>query len=340
MIANKINSFSLWLLILALLVISIIIIGGYTRISDSGLSITEWKPISGILFPLTDKSWLAEFAKYKLTDEFLLINSSMTVNEFKFIYFWEWFHRFFARVLGFMFIIPLIFLIYNNKIPKKYTVHISVIGFLLISQAIIGWYMVKSGLVDRVDVSHYRLSIHLINAFLILGLIIFTFVSSFPNSIDINIRLAKNIIILFAVLLIFQIFYGAFVSGTHSGLIYNTWPSYDKKIIPENLNELTPAVMNFFENKIFILFLHRSMAFVLLGLIVFLNIKMLKSKILKRSKRLLLFLNLSFVLQIILGIWMTYENIPWHAALAHQGNSIIMFSITIYFLSQSLIKIK
>ena len=98
--------------------------------------------------------------------------------------------------------------------------------------------------------------------------------------------------------------------------------------------------MNFFENKIFILFLHRSMAFVLLGLIVFLNIKMLKSKILKRSKRLLLFLNLSFVLQIILGIWMTYENIPWHAALAHQGNSIIMFSITIYFLSQSLIKIK
>ena len=336
---NKINLFSIWLHILGLLVISIIIIGGYTRISDSGLSITEWEPISGILYPLSNQSWLNEFAKYKLTDEFKLINSNMTLYEFKFIYFWEWFHRFFARLIGVIFLIPLSVMILRKQFPKKFTVHVSIIGFLLVTQAIVGWYMVKSGLVNRVDVSHYRLSVHLINAFLILGIIIFTIVSSLDKFYDARIKKSKNILILFSIFLFFQIFYGAFVSGTHSGLLSNTWPNYNGKLIPDNALDLIPVWMNFFENKNFILFFHRSFAFVLLALMLVLNLKMLKNKIQGYSKFLLFILNLSFLLQILLGIFMTYQNIPWYAALAHQGNSIILFTITIFFLSQSLKKL-
>ena len=132
MMSNKINLFSIWLLILGVLVISIIIIGGYTRISDSGLSITEWEPISGILYPFSNQSWLNEFSKYKLTDEFKLINSNMTLVEFKFIYFWEWFHRFFARLIGVIFLIPLLFIIFKKQFPKQFTIHIFLIGLFLI----------------------------------------------------------------------------------------------------------------------------------------------------------------------------------------------------------------
>ncbi len=325
---------------LGLSIIIIIIIGGYTRISDSGLSITEWDPITGILFPLSDEAWIDEFTKYKLTDEFRLINNNMILSDFKFIYFWEWFHRFFARLIGAIFIIPLIFFIYQKKLSKKFYFHVYLIGFLLMMQAIIGWYMVKSGLVDRVDVSHYRLSVHLINAFLILGIIIFTLVSYYPRSIDPNVGFNKNILIIFSSLLFFQIFYGAFVSGTHSGLMYNTWPDYNNKVIPDNINELSPFFINILENKNFILFFHRSFAYVLLITLIILNIKMIKIGISKNTLILLIILNSSFLIQIILGVLMTFNNIPWHTALAHQGNSIIMFSIAIFFLSQSLIKTK
>ncbi len=325
---------------LGLTIVVIIIIGGYTRISDSGLSITEWDPISGILFPLSNQAWIDEFTKYKLTDEFRLINNNMALSDFKFIYFWEWFHRFFARLIGAIFIIPLIFLTYQQKLPKRFYFHVYIIGFLLMMQAIIGWYMVKSGLVDRVDVSHYRLSVHLINAFLILGIIIFTLVSYSPRYVDPNVGFNKNILIIFSSLLFFQIFYGAFVSGTHSGLMYNTWPDYNSKVIPDNINELSPFFINILENKNFILFFHRSFAYVLLITLIILNIKMVKIGMSKNTRKLLIILNFSFLIQIVLGVLMTFNNIPWHTALAHQGNSIIMFSITIFFLSQSLIKTK
>jgi len=263
----------------------------------------------------------------------------MTLIDFKFIYFWEWFHRFFARIIGVIFLIPLLVMIFRKQFPKKFTVHVGIIGFLLMAQAIVGWYMVKSGLVDRVDVSHYRLSIHLINAFLILGVIIFTIVVSSYRFHDIKIKRSKNILILFSIFLFFQIFYGAFVSGTHSGLVSNTWPNYDGKLIPDNILDMIPVWMNFFENKNFILFFHRSFAFILLVLIFFLNTNMLKNNIHGYTKIMLATLNLSFLLQIILGIYMTYQNIPWYAALAHQGNSIILFGITIFFLSQSIKKL-
>ena len=149
---SKINIFPIWLLFLMTLICAIILIGGYTRISDSGLSITEWLPVSGILYPLSEAAWIIEFDKYKLIDEFMLVNSLMTLQEFKVIYFWEWFHRAFARLIGVAYLIPLFFLLFYKKIEKKYYNNVIAVGVLLFAQAFIGWYMVKSGLSERVDV--------------------------------------------------------------------------------------------------------------------------------------------------------------------------------------------
>ncbi|SVC24658.1 uncharacterized protein METZ01_LOCUS277512, partial [marine metagenome] len=146
MLLGKINSFSIWLIVLGLSIVSIILIGGYTRISDSGLSITEWLPVSGILYPMNEAAWEIEFNKYKMIDEFMLVNSSMTLLEFKYIYFWEWFHRTFARFIGLIYLIPLVYLIISKKILRRYFYNIFLIGLLLAIQAIVGWYMVKSGL--------------------------------------------------------------------------------------------------------------------------------------------------------------------------------------------------
>ena len=336
----KINLFLLWLILLGLFVCIIILIGGYTRISDSGLSITQWQPISGILFPLNESQWIIEFSKYKLIDEYKLINSKMSLNEFKFIYFWEWFHRAVARFIGLLFLIPYVIFFIKRKIPSKALLTTTLIGAFIIIQAIVGWYMVKSGLVDRVDVSHYRLSVHLINAFIILALIIFTFVLCQDNYSNSDIVKLKFILLIFTLLIFFQIFYGAFVSGTHAGLTVNTWPTFNGEWIPSNILKMSPILFNFFENKTFIVFFHRSFAFALLFILIFINIRFIKLRLLSNYFYLLITLNFSFVFQILIGIWMTYYNIPWHAALAHQGNSIIMFAITIYLFSRSIVSVK
>ena len=321
-------------------VISIILIGGYTRISDSGLSITEWEPISGILFPLTSSAWNQEFDKYKLIDEFKLINSAMTLQEFKVIYFWEWFHRAFARLIGAIYIIPFIYLVYHQKIEKKYSKNLFIIGLLLIIQAFIGWYMVKSGLVNRVDVSQYRLALHLTTAFIILGFIFHTLFTFYLDNKLISSRSifsnnSSKLLLIFFILVFFQISYGAFVSGTHSGLLYNTWPLYDSYLFPNVLNNSLFKINYLFENSNLIIFIHRSFAILLCILLIFLNYKILVNKLSNKYLSLIILFNISFILQAALGIAMTYLNIPWYLALLHQGNSIIMFLLVfaMYLLS-------
>ena len=312
----------------------IILIGGYTRISDSGLSITEWKPISGVLFPITQVAWLEEFAKYKLIDEFKLINNTMTLNEFKHIYFWEWFHRFFARFIGLVFIIPLFFLLMKNKVVRLDLPYIVSIGFLGMLQAIIGWYMVKSGLVDRVDVSQYRLSFHLITAFLILGLTLTFYVKkkTLESSIFIS-KEEKNeskYFLILLVLIFIQIFYGAYVSGTDSGLLYNTWPNYNSNLIPSNIFSENPLISNFFENGDFIIVFHRTFAAIISLVILLINYRVFNNFFLKNYRRTVVIINILFLIQMCLGILMTYQNIPWHLALLHQGNSILIYAMLVY----------
>ena len=329
----KINIFSIWLLSLTIAICAIIIIGGYTRISDSGLSITEWLPVTGIMYPLSNYQWQVEFSKYQQIDEFMLVNSAMTLNEFKIIYFWEWFHRFFARLIGALYLIPLIYMLIKKKIHKKYLFRIFLIGFLLGIQAFIGWYMVKSGLVGRIDVSQYRLAMHLTMAFVILGITFQTFLVSNIKYID-NKRFyygfGNEFLFLLLFLFIFlQIAYGAFVSGTHSGLLFNTWPMYNDSIFPYIENKALSGFINFFETGEYIIFVHRTFALLVLLLVIHINYILYKKNREIIKNYLLIIFNLSFVLQILLGVLMTFQNIPWHLALAHQGNAIILFLISL-----------
>ena len=337
MLFSKINIFSMWLIILGLSVVSIILIGGYTRISDSGLSITEWLPLSGILYPISDASWEIEFNKYKMIDEFMLVNSTMTLSEFKVIYFWEWFHRAFARLIGLIYIVPLIYLIISKNIPRGYYFNVLLIGLLLATQAIVGWYMVKSGLTDRVDVSQYRLSLHLTIAFVILGLIFYLLLRFVcAHKINEDFIMQNKLILTIFILIFFQILYGAFVSGTDSGLLYNTWPFYNGNVIPEDLIIKNRYLFSFFENKEFILFIHRTFAFILLFVIIFLNFIILNSNSKQESLILIISFDIVFLIQGGIGVLMTFLNIPWYLALTHQGNSIILFLLSIYmcFLSR------
>ena len=328
----KINIFSIWLLSLTFSICAIILIGGYTRISDSGLSITEWLPISGVLYPFSETQWQIEFSKYQKIDEFMLINSTMSLNEFKFIYFWEWFHRFFARFIGVLYLIPLIYLLIKKKINRVYLKRIFAVGLFLVIQAFIGWYMVKSGLVGRVDVSQYRLAMHLTMAFIILGITFQTFLDASIQHIDNkNLYQKANNELIFLLLLLFiffQIAYGAFVSGTHSGLLFNTWPTYDGNIFPVIENNSLVGILNFFETSEYIIFMHRTFALFLLLIVIYINFIFFINSSTKKNYLLILF-NIIFIFQIFLGVLMTYQNIPWHLALAHQGNSIILFLVSI-----------
>ncbi len=330
--ADKINIFSIWLLLLTISICAIILIGGYTRISDSGLSIIEWQPITGILYPITDFQWQIEFDKYKTIDEFMLINSSMTLSEFKIIYFWEWFHRFFARFIGALYLLPLIYLLVKKQIQRQHLFRLTLIGVLLAGQAVIGWYMVKSGLVGRVDVSHYRLAMHLTMAFIILGITFQLLVEANLKKIDDkNFFFKKDnetLFLLLLLLIFFQIAYGAFVSGTHSGLLFNTWPMYNGKIFPPIEGNNLINIINFFEKGEYIIFTHRTFALVLLMLVIYVNYILFVNKS-KKTNYLLIIFNITFILQILLGVLMTFQNIPWHLALAHQGNAIILFLTSI-----------
>ena len=331
MLSSKINSFSIWLIILGLSVVSIILIGGYTRISDSGLSITEWLPVSGILYPISEASWEIEFNKYKMIDEFMLVNSSMSLSEFKYIYFWEWFHRAFARLIGLIYIIPLTYLIISKKIPREYYYNVLLIGLLLSIQAIIGWYMVKSGLTGRVDVSQYRLSLHLTMAFIILGLIFYSLLKFiFHQKENEDLIKRNNFILTLFVLIFFQIIYGAFVSGTDSGLLYNTWPFYNGNLIPGDLIIQNKYLYNIFENKQFIVFFHRTFAFILLLIIIYLNFLIFNKDSKYETVILVVSFDIVFLVQGGIGILMTLLNIPWYLALAHQGNSILLYLLSIY----------
>ena len=330
---NKINIFSIWLLSLTFSICAIILIGGYTRISDSGLSITEWLPISGVIYPLSEAQWNIEFSKYKEIDEFILVNNAMTLNEFKIIYFWEWFHRFFARLIGALYLIPLIYFLIKKQIHRSYKLRVFSIGFLLGVQAVIGWYMVKSGLVGRIDVSQYRLAMHLTMAFVILGI-------TFQTLLDSNMKYISNkkfyykpgnefLFLLLFLFIFLQIAYGAFVSGTHSGLLFNTWPMYDGNIFPLIENNLLSGFVNFFETREYIIFVHRTSALLILLLVIYINYILYKKNGAISKSYLLMAFNFTFILQILLGVMMTFQNIPWHLALAHQGNSIILFLISL-----------
>ena len=319
---------SFWLAIMFCIISIMIIVGGLTRLTDSGLSITKWQLFSGILPPLNNFEWNNYFDLYKKIPEFTEQNYLMTLQEFKVIFWWEWAHRFLGRLIGIFFIVPLVFFTFKEGIKKL--VNLYLIFFLICFQGFIGWYMVSSGLVDRVDVSHFRLSVHLIIAFLILSLILWNYLDLKVKR-NFNGKLKYYIPLFFLILIFCQITIGAFVSGMDAGQIYNTWPLMGSTYFPDDNNILNIFKFSAFNDPSLVQFMHRNLAYVILIFYFVIFIKIYRNKL----KNLYLAINIVGIfmfIQILLGIFTLIYGAQIYLASMHQISSIFLVSSSVYLL--------
>ena len=333
---KKINTlFLYWLISSLILVFLIIMIGGLTRLTDSGLSITNWELFKGILPPLNDITWNTYFEKYKQIPQYKILNSDMSLDEFKVIFYWEYVHRILARLIGLFFLIPLIFFYLTKKINTEYMKSCYLIFFLIILQGIIGWYMVMCGLVNEVTVSHYRLSTHLITAFIIICSIFWLIKNVITNNFKFFFKFSKvNFPFQLLIILIFiQLILGAFVSGLDAGRIYQTWPLMGNNFLPDDLNFKDLNVMINFKNHSLVQFYHRNLAYFIVLYAFLLTIFIYRNKLsnLYFALKILLFF---LFLQAILGIFTLISNLNILLASLHQITSVILVlsAINLYYL--------
>jgi cytochrome c oxidase assembly protein subunit 15 len=321
------NQLSLWLITMFWIISIMIVVGGLTRLTDSGLSITKWQLFTGLLPPLNDNEWILYFDLYKKIPEFKLQNQNMSIQEFKVIFWWEWAHRILGRLIGLCFLLPLIY--FSLKIGFFKILKLYIIFFLICLQGFVGWYMVQSGLVDRVDVSHFRLSVHLLLAFLILSLIFWNYLKIRNIKLPLD-RINPFIPFSFLVLIFLQIIIGAFVSGMDAGKIYNSWPLMGNNYFPDDnsLNSLFKLAA--FSDPSLVQFVHRNLAY-LIGLFYLLILyKIYKNKMFELYKSINI-LGIFIVLQIILGIFTVIFGAHIIVASMHQLSSIFLISSSIYF---------
>ncbi len=321
------NQLSLWLITMFWIIAIMIVVGGLTRLTDSGLSITEWQLFSGILPPLNNDDWIMYFNLYKKIPEYQLQNYNMTLQEFKIIFWWEWGHRFLGRVIGISFLIPLVY--FSFKIEFYKLLNLYLIFFLICFQGFVGWYMVSSGLVDKVDVSHFRLSIHLLIAFLILSLIFWNYLKT--KIINNNTRkISVFLPLIFLILVFIQIAIGAFVSGMDAGKIYNSWPLMGSTYFPNDNDFKDLLKLSAFSDPSLVQFMHRNLAYLIMLFYFFIFYKIYKNKIYDLYKSINI-LGIFIILQIILGIYTVIYGAQLYIAAMHQLSSIFLVSSCIYF---------
>ena len=318
----------IWLLILLSLIILIILVGGLTRLTDSGLSITTWELFVGFLPPLTNDKWVDYFNLYKTIPEYQEQNFNMTLDEFKLIFWWEWAHRQLGRLIGLITLLPLLYFAIKNGlwVVKRY----GIIFILVCLQGFLGWYMVSSGLVNRIDVSHYRLSIHLFTAFIILSMVFWNILKLTKLQIN-QISIKLFFIKFFLVLLFIQLIIGAFVSGMDAGTIYNTWPLMGASYFPDDSKMIEFLNISVFDNPSIVQFLHRNLAYLIMIVYIFLLISIFKetNKIFRKP---ILIIGISLFLQVVLGVLTILSGVKIIYASLHQINSILIILSTLYFL--------
>ncbi len=321
------NQLSLWLILMFCLTSLIIVVGGLTRLTDSGLSITQWELFSGVFPPFNDNEWISYFNKYKQIPEYKLQNFNMTMSEFKVIFWWEWVHRFLGRLIGLSYIIPLIY--FSFKINFKKLFNLYLIFLLICFQGFIGWYMVSSGLIERVDVSHFRLSIHLLIAFIILSLIFWNYLKLNINNKNEN-TISPFLPLLFMLLIYIQIIIGAFVSGMDAGKIYNSWPMMGNTYFPNDNDVDNLFKLSAFSDPSLVQFIHRNLAYLITFLYLYIFYKVHKKKLYKLYKPLKI-LGLLIILQIFLGIFTLIYGAQIYIASMHQISSIFLVTSSVYF---------
>jgi cytochrome c oxidase assembly protein subunit 15 len=322
-----------WLFSFASIVAFLVIFGGFVRLTRSGLSITEWNPISGTVPPIGEQAWQVEFTKYQGTPEFKQINSNMTLDEYQYIFYIEWIHRFIARFAGLVYAIPVFYFLFKRAIPFKEFGIYFVMGMLFIAQAFAGWIMVASGLVDRPSVSHFNLTTHLLLALALLGLASWTALGhkyGFPDkSRKAKWSLPSKLALVSFVFLIIQISYGGMTAGLKAGHVSDTWPLMFGKLVPPNL---FGSLINIFETPQTIVFIHRWFAFIVLVAIFVLYFAVPReSHSIEITNGLNWLLGL-VILQIILGILTVIFHVQIAIALAHQTIALILFALMIFFI--------
>jgi len=323
---NYIRYLRLWLITLFLLIILMVAVGGLTRLTDSGLSITAWELFTGILPPLNIIEWNFYFSEYKKIPEYQNINYAMTLAEFKVIFYWEYAHRLLARFVGLFTLIPLIIFSLKFKNMKYYSNKYYWIFFLVCLQGFIGWYMVSSGLIENNDVSHFRLSIHLTLALFILCLI-FWYILNIYKIKKFHKKNSNSFLLFILSLIVLQIILGAFLSGLDGGLIYNSWPDMNGNFLPNDVGFEDVVNIQLFNNPSIIQFLHRFTAYVLLLFIVILNYTFIKNNYGIKN---IIFFDVAILIQIFLGIVTLISGVEIKYASLHQLGSI--FVLTTYLL--------
>ena len=314
---------SIWLFALCLMIVAMIFIGGVTRLTGSGLSMVEWRPFLGFLPPLTETEWTRVFELYKLSPEFKQINSWMEISDFKFIFFWEYFHRVWGRLIGLFILIPFLYFIVTKKLKNIILFRSSIILCLVCIQGLVGWWMVKSGLNEIATVSQYRLSVHLSMAFIILGISFWTALDLFEGAPK-NLKSYDIIPLLFISLTIIA---GTFVSGMDAGLVYNTFPYMGESIIPIEYGNL--GFIDPFENPVTAQFHHRLLASITLIIIIIYSILYIIRNPINLRILLLLF---AIVCQFIIGIFTLLYSVPITLGAMHQFGGVLLFLSALWLL--------
>lgn len=331
---NRKNTYiTIWLYLSLFLVFLLIFIGGLTRLTESGLSITSWELFSGILPPLNEKQWQNYFSLYKQIPQYKEINLGMSMAEFKYIFWWEYIHRLLARLAALAFVLPFIYFLVKKFFSFKQIVLYSIISLLFFFQGFLGWYMVKSGLVTNTDVSHFRLSAHLLGGQIILALIFYSILFRNVNKIYLNFY--SYLVLSFLIIVFFQIVIGAFVSGLDAAKLYQTWPLMNGYFVPEDV-----FIKEFLNSKSYssashVQFLHRVVAYFTAFIFVFIFYLLLKNKIVNSKYLLIVLFAITF--QILLGIFVLISGYKIYLASLHQlGSIFLVFSIIYLFYQVSI----
>ena len=320
---------SIWLVSCLILLWLIVIVGGVVRLTRSGLSIVEWKPITGIIPPSSEQEWIQTFELYKQYSEYQNSNKDMTLNEYKFIYWWEFIHRIFARLIGVFFMIPFLYFLWRRSLAPKNIMHFSILFLLGGLQGIIGWYLVKSGLSKDPYVSHYRLSVHLSLAYFIFCYILWLLMKMYyPQKRKLNpgafFLIRFNQILLFLISL--EIVYGAFVAGLKAGYIYNTFPLMGDSFIPQRLYEVNSFFQAILDDKVMVQFIHRNLAYLLFILAGIFYFKITRSSYTRKEKKIIQHGFYIMIFQIILGITALIYAVPVWLGVFHQANSVLLIA--------------
>ena len=324
-----------WLFVMAMLVLAMVVVGGATRLTGSGLSITEWQPIMGAIPPLTDADWQIAFHKYQQIPQYQTLNKGMSLDAFKAIFWWEWGHRLLGRLLGVAFLLPFLAFLARGRITGALAWKLAALFILGGLQGALGWYMVQSGLSQRTDVSQYRLAAHLLMASLLFAALLWTALEAAGGAARrIRLRTLARLAVpagwLILALVLVQIGAGALVAGLKAGLAYNTWPLMDGHIIPSGLAAMSTWWANALDNAATVQFDHRMLAYLLAALIVWHAVRVIRSADDEVMRRSAFALMLAVGGQIGLGIWTLLAQVPLPLALVHQATAMLVLAAAVW----------